>query len=243
MSSGHVTRPTWPGRAVHPGHHKRLDPGLFSEALLVSDPWHDARAMALRENRRLIGWRIRIRLAFQQRCCFGIFHRCRCYGFAAFVSHDSLPHRIPHALNVLHDIVTHVWHVPHGDKRRTTRGRGWGGIHIRLVREDVIMSNGKDEHLNTDNEILLTYKMKKKHIVTFTIVIFYHPQVFQSCCEYYLLTGGLVNQSASESVSPSKSQFSYGRSVSESVSHKTVSESVSRWPWLTWIPLATSSTV
>lgn len=114
-----------------------------------------AKSMTLWNNRSLIRRGISWGLPIQQRSCFSLLclsHRCACI---AFVSHDSPSHCVSHALHVLHDIVTHVWHVPHGDKRSTARGRGWGGIHVWLVWEDVIMSNRKDEHLNAHQEILL----------------------------------------------------------------------------------------
>ena len=125
---------------------------------LTTNPWNStilyARNMSLGNNRIFIRRGISRGISFQQRSCFGLlclFCWCAC---TAFASHDSPSHCVPHTLHVLHDVIPHVWHVPHGDKRRTARGRGWGGIHVWLVWEDVVMSDGKDEHLNAHQEIL-----------------------------------------------------------------------------------------
>ena len=58
--------------------------------------------------------------------------------------------------DMLHDVITHVSDVKHGSERRVHVLIALCVVDVRLVRERVVVSEGGEKHLDTNQEVLST---------------------------------------------------------------------------------------
>ena len=76
--------------------------------------------------------------------------------FRSKQAHAKINIRLTDSSDVLHDVITHVSDVKHGSERRVHVLIALCVVDVRLVRERVVVSEGGEKHLDTNQEVLST---------------------------------------------------------------------------------------